>query len=116
VDPFTSTVVTGGTASISTEPGFSAVYDRTLDPPQHDVPVSQDGEEVAVAILRAGEAFAFSTESYDHNAWGNPAWRLQRGSTYCIVVGVRGSNVEHKEAFRLEYLTDDFSKFRLLSA
>jgi hypothetical protein len=72
-DPFIpGPPVTGGTASTMSyrpDPGFSLVYDPTLDPRQHDVAVSQAGEEVAVAILRAGEAFAFSTESYDHNAW-----------------------------------------------
>lgn len=108
---------TGGTASLSTEPGFSPVYDRTLDPRQHDVPVSRAGEEVAVAILRAGEAFAFSTESYDYNAWGNPAWKLCYPGTYRIVVRVRGSSVEHEQAFKLEYLSnDDFAKFRLQRA
>jgi hypothetical protein len=114
-DPFIPAVYTGGTASLNMEPGFSAVYDRTLDPRQHDVAVSKDGEEVAVAILRAGEAFAFSTESYDYNAWGNPAWRLDHG-TYRIVVRVRGSGLLHEQAFKLEYLSDDFTKFRLQSA
>jgi hypothetical protein len=94
------------------DPGFSLVYDPTLDPRQHDVAVSRAGEEVAVAILRAGEAFAFSTESYDHNAWGNPAWRLERG-TYRIVVRLRGSGVEQQEAFKLEYLNNNFAEFRL---
>lgn len=37
---FDSAQIHRGTASISMEPGFSAVYDRTLDPRQHDVVVS----------------------------------------------------------------------------
>lgn len=111
-DPFVPTIITGGTASVNMESGFSDTFDRTLDPPQHDVGVSRDGEEVAVAILRASEAFAFSTESYNHNAWGNPAWRLHHG-TYRIVVRVRGSSVEKEQAFKLEYLDEDFAKFRL---
>jgi hypothetical protein len=112
VDPFIPAIVSGGTASTSMESGFSATFDRTLDPPQQDVGVSQDGEEVAVAILRTGEAFAFSTESYNHNAWGNPDWRLDRG-TYRVVVRVRGSGVEQEQAFKLEYLNDNFADFRL---
>lgn len=121
--------VTGGTAPIfavpsvsapvaSTgagfaEPKFTVVYDPTLDPGQRDVAVSQAGEEVAVAILRDGEAFAFSTESYNHPSWGNPAWRLTRGSTYRIVVCVRGSSIQEERKFRLEYLSHDISQFRL---
>ena len=74
--------------------------------------VSDAGEEVAVAVLRGGEAYAWSTASYGHPAWGNPAWQLSHG-TYRVVVRVRGSSVKFKRAFKLEYLTDDFAKFRL---
>jgi hypothetical protein len=105
----------GGTAStmnVEVQPGFSRLYDSTLDPRQQDVTVGPLREEVAVAILKAGEAFAFSTESYDHNAWGNPAWGLDHG-TYRVVVRVRGSSVEQTRAFKLEYLDDNFANFRL---
>jgi len=76
------------------------------------VAVSPDGEEVAVAILRDGEAFAFSTESYAYPSWGNPSWRLEHG-TYRIVVRVRGSAIQEERYFKLEYLSNDVSKFRL---
>ena len=109
--------VTGAPANVSMPAPFDAEYDPTLDPRHHDVPVSEDGEEVAVAILlRRGEAFAafaFSTESYDHPDFTNPDWKLEHG-TYRIVVRIRGSNISAQEqAFKLEYLDDDFTKFRL---
>jgi hypothetical protein len=84
----------------------------TMDSRLRDIPVSYSGEEVAVAVLSAAGAFAFSSESYMHDAFGNPAWRLAYG-TYRIVVHVTGSGVDCKRAFKLEYLSSDFSKFRL---
>jgi hypothetical protein len=86
-------------------PEYTVVYDPARDPGLRDVAVSSDGEEIAVAILRDNEAFAFSTESYKHPSWGNPEWRLERGKVYRIVVRVRGSGVQREEPFRLEYLT-----------
>jgi len=65
------------------------------------------------ARLRAGEAYAWSTESYKYPAWANPDWKLERGQTYGIVVRVRGLSIEHEQPFKLEYLSDDFAKFRL---
>jgi hypothetical protein len=105
-----------GAASTSedlTQPKFGIIYDPTRDPGQRDVAVSRDGEEVAVAILRDDEAFAFSTESYNHPSWGNPDWRLERTKTYRIVVRVRGSGIKIERKFRLEYLSNDVSEFRL---
>lgn len=96
----------------STQPEYSTVYDPERAPEQLDVAVSPDGEEVAVAILRDDEAFAFSTESYKYPSWGNPAWRLEHG-TYRIVVRVRGSGILEERPFKLEYLDNDVSKFRL---
>ena len=65
-----------------------------------------------MAVLSAEEAFAFSSESYAHNKFGNLAWRLGRG-TYRIAVHVHGSSVDHEQVFKLEYLSDDFAQFRL---
>jgi len=47
-----------------------------------------------------------------HDAFGNPAWRLDRG-TYRIVIHVHGSGIDYKQAFKLEYLSNDFAQFRL---
>lgn len=105
----------GGTAIMSPQQAFLAVYDATLDPREHDVPVSEAGEEVAVAILTPGQASAFSTASYAHPAWANPDWSLSYG-TYRIVVTVSGSSVKCERAFKLEYLDADFAKFRLQRA
>jgi hypothetical protein len=92
---------------------YTVVYDPARDPGSRDVAVSSEGEEIAVAIFRDNEAFAFSTESYRHPSWGNPAWRLNLGSTYRIVVRVRGSGVQQERAFKLAYLTNNPSEFRL---
>jgi hypothetical protein len=96
----------------STQHEYSIIYDPEKDPGKIDIAVSPDGEEVAVAILRDGEAFAFSTESYGYHSWGNPSWRLEHG-TYRIVVRVRGSGIQEERPFKLEYLSNDVSKFRL---
>jgi hypothetical protein len=76
------------------------------------VGVSEEGEEVAVAILREGQAFAFSTESYEYYEFGKPEWKLSRG-TYRISICVRGSSVQQQREFKLEYLDDNFANFRL---
>ena len=101
-----------GPAGSSVQPGYSIVYDPGRDSGRLDVAVSPDGEEVAVAILRDGEAFVFSTESYNYPSWDNPGWRLEHG-TYRIVVRVRGSGIQAEAQFKLEYLDNDVSKFQL---
>jgi len=88
------------------------VSKRTTGRRCRDIPVGRAGEIVAVAILSRGQAFAFSTASYLHDGLGNPAWRLDRG-TYRIDVQVRGSSVDHRRSFKLEYFGDDFTQFRL---
>lgn len=107
----------GSPSTVSTPPGsaqygYSTIYDPEKDRGRIDVAVSPDGEEVAVAILRDGEAFAFSTESYGYDKWGNPAWHLDHG-TYRIVVRVLGSGIREERQFKLQYLSNDVSKFRL---
>jgi hypothetical protein len=94
---------------------FDASFDASLDAPQQDVAVGPEGEEVAVAILTEGGAFAFSTGSYAHYAFGNPAWKLQFGS-YRVVVRVRGSDVNCTRHYRLDYNGDSFTEFRLKPA
>lgn len=100
-----------GTASGQSE--YRVVYDPSRDPGQCDIRVSDEGEQIAVAILRDGKAFVFSTESYKYPGWENSAWLLERGETYRIVVRVRGSGIQQEQAFKLEYLTNNPSEFRL---
>ncbi len=102
-----------GAPAPSTE--FDALFDPSLDPRQQDVAVGPEGEEVAVAILTARGAYAFSTDSYGHYAFGNPDWKLKFG-TYRIVVRVRGSSVKRERAFRLDYNSANFSDFKLQPA
>lgn len=104
------------------DPDTEVLEERTefapsLDPSnQEDIASGSDRGQVSVAILTAkGEAFAFANGSYAYGPLlGNPAWKLPMG-TYRIVVRVRASNVnrEHRFAFRLEYLSNDFAKFHL---
>lgn len=114
------TVIPPSSGKASGRSGYKVVYDPARDLGRRNVAVSsgeeeerEGGEEIAVAILRGGEAFAFSTESYKHPSWGNPEWRLERGNIYRIIVRVRGSGVQRERAFRLEYLTNNPSEFWL---
>lgn len=105
----------GGARDSGTDADYHAhanIYDPTLDPREQDIAVSSSGEEVRVAILREGKAFAFSTESYACDAFGNPNWALDHG-TYRVEVNVRGSGISCKRSFKLEYFSEDFSRFRL---
>jgi hypothetical protein len=47
------------------------------------------------------------------SALGNLAWKLKIGKTYLVDVHVKGSNVECKATFKLEYLSGNFGEFRL---
>jgi hypothetical protein len=90
-------------------------YDSSLDTPQQDISVGSDRGQISVAILKDGAAFAFANESYDtppRNHLCRPAWKLTLGETYQIEIGIKGSNVDHKQIFKL-YVTDDFSAFKL---
>jgi hypothetical protein len=91
---------------------FELVYDPTLDPPDNDVRASVGGEEMAVAVLTQHGAFAWGTESYTYDEWAKPEWKLDHG-TYRVVIRVEGSSVSKTTAFKLEYLDEDFAKFRL---
>lgn len=104
-----------GTATTSpTYAPFSLSFDSTLVKREQDIPVTKGGgEEVAVAVLLAfDEAFAFTDSSYAHPNWGDPNLALSHG-TYRVLVRVEGSSVDAEQAFRLEYLSKDFAKFRL---
>lgn len=95
-------------------------YDPTLDPRRHDVGVSPEGEHAAIAILLypglgGGGAYAFGTESYTHENFRKPEWRLEHG-TYRVRVVVTGSDVRCERAFKLEYIDEDFARFVLRSA
>ena len=120
--PTSGTAPTFGAATLGTaSPAAGApqpvgvIYDPSLDTPQQDIAVGSDRGQVSVAILRDGEAFAFSNESYAHlaNRLGNPDWKLNKG-VYRIVIRVRPSNAEEqRQEFKLEYLSDNFAEFRL---
>jgi len=91
-------------------------FDPSIDSPQEDIAAGSSRGQVSVAILIVeGEAFAFANESYAYEPLlGNPAWKLPMG-TYRIIIRVRASNLpdEHQQAFKLEYLSNDFAKFQL---
>lgn len=91
---------------------FKVVYDPSRDPGHCDVTPEGDGEEIAVAILHGEQMFAFCAESYNYPNWGNPAWQLEPGGTYKIVVRIHGPGVRKKRQFKLGYLTGNPSEFR----
>lgn len=89
------------------------ILDPTLIPASqvYDLPSGGRWEEVAVAVLRDGEAHGWGAESYRFN-WRNPDWRLERG-VYDVEVRVDWQGKSKARRFRLEYLSDDLPSFRL---
>jgi hypothetical protein len=91
---------------------------RTPDPalvPQSltlDLPAGGRWEEVAVAFLRDGEAYAWGAESQLYPEWKNPAWRLDRG-VYRVTVRVEAGGVEASKRLKLDNLAADFVRFQL---
>jgi hypothetical protein len=85
---------------------------ETADRRYRDIPVSHAGVEVAVAVLSEGEAAAVSFEGHVHDAFCNPAYHLERG-TYRVAIHVHGSSVDYEQVFKLEYISGDFTLFRL---
>ena len=94
-------------------PGYTFAYDPSSVPGQQDITADPEGEEIAVAILRNGEVFAFCTESYKYPMWGNPDWKLDLKRIYRVVIRVHGAGVRKERAFRLDCLEADAAKFRL---
>jgi hypothetical protein len=92
-------------------------YDETLVPQtlRMDVPASDVGQEVAVAVLRSdGTAHAWGAESYAFPNWKNPNWDLKR-KVYEVTVRVRASGLTASRRFRLDNLASDFAKFSALT-
>jgi len=88
-------------------------YVPSLDTTQQDISVGSDRGQISVAILRDGRAFAFANESYETPNLCKPEWELAMGETYRIEISVKGSNVDHKQVFKLEYVTNKFDLFKL---
>lgn len=108
----------GGSYSSSTV-SWRAEYDPSLDSPQQDISVGSDRGQISVAILKDGNAFAFANESYGippPNHLCKPEWKLTLGETYRVEIHIEGSNVDYEKAFKLEYLSNDFSDFKLKDA
>jgi hypothetical protein len=107
----TTEALTTSTFSIETR----AEFDPSLVLLQENLSVGSDRGQVSVAVLRDGEAFAFSDESYRYveNHFGKPDWQLEKNKTYRIRIGVRGYNAEVKRDFKLEFYSDDFTRFEL---
>lgn len=68
-----SPIILGG-GETRQQSAYTAVYDPSRDSGRCDIAVSDEGEQIAVAILKDGKAFAFSTESYKYHGWENPDW------------------------------------------
>lgn len=111
----TSSSLAGPTGPQSPTSAAPAQYefDATLDSRRHDVPVSDDGEHAAIAILLHSDgAYAFGTDSYASPGFRKPDWKLEHG-TYRVTVTVSGSDVRCERSFKLEYLNEDFANFAL---
>jgi hypothetical protein len=95
------------------DPQYKISYTPSRVPGPHDITADSEGEEVAVAILREGEVFAFSTESYQYPLWGNPEWKLDLKQVYKIRIRVEGAGISKGETFKLDCLDPNPSNFRL---
>jgi hypothetical protein len=102
-----------GTTGSEVDPKYKLAYTPRRVPGPHDITADPEGEEVAVAILREGEIFAFSTESYQYPLWGNPEWKLDLKQIYKIRIRVNGSGVRKEQTFKLDCLEPNPSNFRL---
>lgn len=69
-------------------------------------------EEVAVAVLRDGEAYGWAADSYFYN-WRKPELELDKG-VYDVEVRAEWQGKAETRRFRLEYLTGDKFAFRLI--
>jgi hypothetical protein len=86
---------------------------RAAESRRWDLAAGPKGEEIAVAVLKAGgRAFAWGAESQAYPEWANPEWELDYG-TYDVTIRVQGSGVEVAGTFALRFRSDAFSEFRL---
>jgi hypothetical protein len=119
-DAGTATVAGAGNVGAGL-PVARTEFDPSLDSPQEDIATGSSRGQVSVAILTVkGEAFAFANESYAHEPSPGQA-RVE--ATYGYLPDSRASTSveqdradEYKQAFKLEYFSNDFSKFQLLPA
>lgn len=109
--PMTTEALTTSSFSIETR----AQFDPNLVSLQENLSVGSDRGRVSVAVLRDGEAFAFSDESYRYveQHFGKSDWQLDRDETYRVSIRIKGSNAEVQRDFKLEFYSDDFTKFEL---
>jgi len=118
IEPSNKTVTASTGGGSHTVMQYLAEYDPTIDSREFDVRASEAGEQVAVAVLRAdgsGDAYAWGTESYAYPLWEKPEWRLVHG-TYRVVVTIEANSMRKQREFKLEFLDNDFAKFRLTEA
>jgi hypothetical protein len=89
------------------------VRDPTLVPQSqvYDLQAGGRWEEVAVAVLVDGEAWGWGAESQLHG-WKHPHWKLDLG-VYDVEVRAEWQGTSQTRWLRLEYLSDDWSSFRL---
>jgi hypothetical protein len=70
---------------VATAPNGAAsgvgLFEPSLVPGSYrlDIPATSAWEEVAIAVRRDSEVYAFSAESYAHPDWKQPEWRLESG-------------------------------------
>jgi hypothetical protein len=102
-----------GTTGSENDPKYKLSYTPSRAPGPYDITADPEGEEVAVAILREGEVFAFSTASYQYPLWGNPDWKLDLKQIYRIRIRVSGAGVIKEATFKLDCLDPDPSNFQL---
>jgi hypothetical protein len=97
------------------QPFIAAVFAPNLVPDSRrlDLPAGGRRQEVAVAVLRDGEAYGWGAESYAFPFWRNPDWRLSERAEYEVVLTIQWAGGTAAERLRLPYLSDEMGAFRL---
>ena len=92
-----------GTASVV------SLFEQSLVPGSYDLDIPATGawQEVAIAVRRDGEVYAFSADSYSYPDWKRPDWRLEPGDWEADVTAA-SANASATKRFRLRITTDDF--------
>lgn len=79
---------------------------------EYDLPAGGRWEEIAVAVRRGDEAYAWGSTSYFHDEWRNPEWELEPG-IYEVKLMLTFSGGTAEQNFTLEWTGNKDDPFRL---
>lgn len=80
---------------------------------EYDLPAGGRWEEIAVAVRRGDEAYAWGSTSYFHDQWRNPEWKLEPG-VYEVKLTLTFSGGSAEQTFTLEWTGNKNDPFRIV--